>query len=386
MNFDEVIDRRASESVKWHIYSDDVLPLWIADMDYRCPEAIMEAIHERVNHGIFGYGIPPQDLPDIIVDRMNNLYGWHIHRNDVSFIPGCVTGINLAIRAFCNQSNTVLVQTPAYPPFLSAPASSSIERVDNPLVRKDDGSYGIDFNLFEDQIIKNRVKLFILCNPHNPVGRVYSKLELEQIAAICNQNNVIICSDDIHCDLIYSGYRHTPMASLNSEVASRTVTLLAPSKTYNIAGLFASVVIIQNEELKKKFALARGGLVSNPSVLSLTAARAAYLHGESWLKEALQYMEANRDWLLEIIPKALPGVNMTKPEGTYLAWLDCNQLNLFPDPHKFFLEHAKVGLNRGADFGDSASNFVRLNFGCTRATLEDAILRMHKALINNRCS
>ncbi len=381
MNFDEIIDRRSSESLKWHIYEEDVLPLWVADMDFRCADEVVNALHERVDHGIFGYGLPPKDLAKIIVDRLQRLYKWNISEQHVSYVPGCVTGFNLALRAFCQPGDAVIIQTPVYPPFLSAPADAGLRRLDNQLIKHPDGYYEIDFDLFEKQIIENKVKLFILCNPHNPVGRVFKRAELQRLAEICLKHDVIICSDDIHCDLIYSGYHHIPVASLSPEIAARTITLMAPSKTYNIAGLHASVVIIENPQLYKQYCAARHGLVSNPGVLGLTAARAAYLHADPWLQEVMDYLEHTRDWLFEVVKTQFPGIRMAKPEGTFLAWLDCTDLHLQPSPQQFFLEKARVGLNDGKDFGTQEKEFVRFNFASPHTVLVDAVDRMRSALI-----
>ncbi len=382
MNFDEIIDRRSNESVKWHFFEEDVLPLWVADMDFKCPQAVMDALHERVDHGIFGYGLPPKDLPEIVVERMERLYNWKIQEGAVGFVPGCVTGFNLVIRAICQPGDSVIIQTPVYPPFLTAPEAAGAKRIDNQLIQNTDGSYEVDFDRFEAQIVENQVKLFILCNPHNPVGRVFRRAELQRMAEICLAHDVVVCSDDIHCDLIFSGHHHIPMASLSHEIAAKTITLMAPSKTYNIAGLHASVAIIEDPELARKFKLARHGLVGNPGLLGLTAARAAYLHGDDWLKAMMNYLEANRDWLYDVIKDQFPGIKMAKPEGTFLAWLDCTNLGIKPSPYTFFLEKARVGLNDGSAFGLHENDFVRLNFASPRSILNEAIHRMRNALIS----
>jgi cystathionine beta-lyase len=267
-----------------------------------------------------------------------------------------------------------------YGPFLSAPAAHGLIRIDNSLIEQTDGRYVVNYDTFEEQIIQNKVKLFILCNPHNPVGRVFKRDELLRMAEICLAHDVIICSDDIHCDLIYKGFQHVPMASLSEEIASRTITLIAPSKTFNIAGLHASVVIFQDKKLKDAMNTARHGLVSNPGSLSLVAALAAYREGGAWLKEALAYLEANRDWLVNAVAEKLPGVKMFRPEGTYLAWLDCRGLQIPSDPYHYFLEKARVGLNDGLEYGEDGRGYVRLNFGTPRSLLEAAIERMHDAL------
>ena len=380
MNFDEIIDRRSTESLKWRLYDQDVIPLWVADMDFRCPQAIMDALNKRVSHGIFGYDLVPDDLPAIIIERLKRLYQWDITEEDICFVPGVVTGLNLTMRALCKPGDAVLVQTPVYPTFLSAPISAGLIRVDNSLTQNDDGNYRVDYESFESQIVKNNVKLFILCNPHNPVGRVFKRAELLRMAEICLKHHVIVCSDDIHCDLIFSGHEHIPLASLNQDIAANTITFLAPSKTYNIAGLHASVGIIQDVGLRETIMKTRKGLISNPGLLSLTAARAAYLYGDAWLADLMHYLEENRDWLVSAVRENLPGVKMTAPEGTFLAWLDCRSVQMDVNPHEFFLHKARVGLNDGAAFGSGGDGFLRFNFASPRSMLEEAILRMRKAM------
>ncbi len=380
MNFDELINRRGTGSMKWSLFDEDVLPLWVADMDFRCPQVVLDAINERVSHGILGYDLPPAELSEVIVSRMDDLYGWKIESGDICYVPGCVTGFNLALRAMCEPGDAMIVQTPVYGPFLSAPANFGLKRIDNLLIEQEGERYEVDFDVFEEQIITNQVKLFLLCNPHNPVGRVFLREELLRMAEICLAHDVVICSDEIHSDLLFSGYQHIPIASLTAPIAEKTITLIAPSKTFNIAGLHASVVIVQNEAIKEKMKLARKGLVSNPSSLSLTAALAAYRQGGEWLKQCLSYMEANREWLLDAIKRQLPGIKMFAPEGTYLGWMDCRDLDLPIDPFHFFLEKARVGLNDGLEFGEAGKGFVRINFGTPRALLQEAVDRMEAAL------
>jgi cystathionine beta-lyase len=380
MDFDRIVDRRNTESIKWRYFPEDVLPLWVADMDFQSPPEVLEALHRRVDHGIFGYGIPPADLSEIVVNYLHRHFDWKPQPAHLSYVPGVVTGFNLAIRAFSEPGSSVLFNTPAYPPFFAAPQSARLPYVTNPLVRGADGSYNLDFERFEKQIEAENVKVFILCNPQNPTGRVFTREELTRLAEICLRHKVIICSDEIHCDITYDGRKHIPIASLDPEIADITLTLLAPSKTYNIAGLYASVAVISNPELSRRYREFKNGLTSGPDLLALTAARAAYLHGDAWLKELIAYLQANRDWMAEFIAAELPGVEMRKPEGTFLAWLDCQKLDLQPNPQRFFQEHARVGLNCGADYGPERSSFVRLNFGTQRSVLVEALERMAAAL------
>jgi cystathionine beta-lyase len=381
-SLDEIVDRRASDSEKWHWYGQ-ALPLWVADMDFKAPEPVLHALRQRVEHGVFGYGDEPPELRPLLVERLRRLYGWEVQPEALVFGPGVVTGFNQAIRAVTVPGDGVLVQTPVYHPMLWVPDNSDCTLDDMELARQGDGRYTIDFDAFETAIT-GRTRIFLLCNPHNPVGRVYHRDELERMAEICLRHGMVICSDEIHCDLVFSGQQHVPMATLSPEIAAHTITLMAPSKTYNIAGIHASVAIVENPELRKRFERAACGLVPQPDVLGYTAMLVAFRDGQPWLDEVLRYLEANRDFLLEYVNHSLPGITMALPEGTYLAWLDCRETGLPANPHKFFLEQAQVAMNDGATFGQGGEGFVRLNFACPRATLEEALGRMARALAANR--
>jgi cystathionine beta-lyase len=378
-NFDRIIDRRASESAKWHAYAPDVLPMWVADMDFRSPEPVIQALHQRVEHGIFGYPCDCQELTDVIVARLARLYDWRVEPEAVVLLPGVVTGFNLATHAVTEPGDGILLQTPVYYPMLRVPGNTHCTLDQMELTRRPDGQYEIDFDAFE-AAITDRTRIFLLCNPHNPVGRVFRRDELERMAEICLRHNVILCSDEIHCDLVFSGHRHIPIATLSPEVEARTITLMAPSKTYNIAGLHCSVAIISNGELRKQFNAARRGLVPGVTLLAQVAALAAYRDGQPWLDAVMAYLEANRDYLLDQVNDTLPGITMHKPEGTYLAWLDCREAGIPGNPQEFFVKEAKVAFSDGAPFGPGGEGFLRLNFGCPRATLEQALTQMRAAL------
>lgn len=377
--FDTVLDRRATESLKWRAYAADVLPMWVADMDFRSPEPVIAALHERVEHGVFGYPGRVSGFNEVIMERMAQRYGWQVSAEEIVMVPGVVTGFNWVAQTFCAPGQAVLVQTPVYPPFLSAPANGGLLRQDAALVRRADGRYEIDFEAFE-QAITPQTRLFILCNPHNPVGRVFTPAELTRLAEICLRHDVLICSDEIHCDLVYSPYQHTPIASLDAEIAQKTVTLMAPSKTYNIAGLECSFAIVPNAALRQQLQEGRRGVVGWVNVLGQVAALAAYRHGQPWLDELLLYLQANRDLTESFVRQYLPGVQMGPIEGTYLAWLDCRATGL-EDPYQFFLDEGRVALSNGADYGPGGQGFVRLNFGCPRAMLQEALQRMQQALL-----
>ncbi len=381
-DFDFLPDRQHTESVKWGVFDKDVLPMWVADMDFRSPEPIIRALQERVSHGVFGYAMEMPELRETIQKHLAESYHWSVSPEEIVFVPGVVKGFNLASHMFSAQGGGVLMQTPVYFPFLSAPANAGLERQEMELTRMQDGSYCVDYDRFEETIT-DQTRLFILCNPHNPVGRVFRKEELERMAEICLRHNVMICSDEIHCELLFSGQQHHPIATLSPEVAQNTITLMAPSKTYNIAGLDCSFAVIQNPELRKQYKAAGQGLTGHVNLMGLVAALAAYQSGQEWLEQALVYLEANRDYLYRTVRDELPGIHMTSPEGTYLAWLDCREAGIEGNPQKFFLDKARVALNEGATFGKGGEGFVRLNFGCPRPMLEEALNRMKSALLNS---
>ena len=292
-------------------------------------------------------------------------------------MPGVIRGFNLAGHTVAKEGGAILFQTPAYPPILAAPHNAGMQRQEVALT-PGGGAYYVDWDTFE-AAFTGQTRLFILCNPHNPVGRVFRQDELSRMAEICLRHDVTICSDEIHCDLVYSGHQHLPVASISPEIAQNTITLMAPSKTFNIAGLDCSFAVIQNKKLRKRYQQAHHGLISGVNVMGWVAALAAYQDGQEWLGQALAYLEANRDYLYEFVREEIPDVGLFKPEGTYLAWLDCRGLGL-DNPYKFFLEQARVALNEGDMFGAGGKGYVRLNFGCPRATLVEALERMRDAL------
>ncbi|MDD2521997.1 MAG: pyridoxal phosphate-dependent aminotransferase [Anaerolineaceae bacterium] len=381
MDFDLFIDRKPTESLKWNCYPDDVLPLWVADTDFRCPPAVMEALHKRVDHGIFGYGMPPEGLDQVVIDRFKRLYDWQVTPDQIGYVPGIVTGFTLILRALCEKGDAVIFQTPAYPPFIGSPKASGLIGIQNPMYLDAEGVYRIDFDLFERQIIDNEVRIYILCNPQNPTGRVFNKEELLRLAEICLRHNVTICSDEIHCDILFENRTHIPIASLDPEISKQTATFMAPSKTYNIAGLHASVAVIQDEAMRKAFQDYKSYLISSPGVLAMVAAKAAYEHGDEWLREQTTYLQANRDLIGELIDTGkLSGITWSKPEGTFLAWLDCRQLGIKGNAQQYFMDQAKVCLNDGCAFGDAGEGFLRLNFGCTRAVLQQGLDQIADAI------
>ena len=384
-DFDHVIERRGTGSSKWHKYGPDVLPLWVADMDFASPEPVIQALRDRVEHGLFGYGHESAAFNDIFVDRLYKRYGWQVSPEALVIVPGVVAAFNLACRSVAAPGDGILLQTPVYPPMLRVAGNLQAQMHAMTLTQQQDGQYGIDFDAFE-AAISERTRVFLLCNPHNPVGRVFTHQELCHMAEICERHDLFICADELHCDLTFSGHQHVPIATLSPEIASRTITLMAPSKTFNLAGLKCAVAIIPDADLRERFRAMRVDLVPNMvNIMGYTAAMAAYRDGQPWLDALLRYLESNRNHLTAYVQTHLPGVSMAPPEGTYLAWLDCRQAAMpHHDPQTFFLDRAHVALNDGKTFGKGGEGFVRLNFGTPQALLQQALEQMHTALTNVR--
>ncbi len=379
-DFDRPVDRRISDSTKWSSVPPDVLPLPIADMDFLAPEPVRRALQERVEHGVFGYGVEPPSLRGLVCRHLEQGHGWRVSPEAIVFLPGVISGFNLVVRARLHLGRGVLTQPPVYPPVLGAAGEAGLPALSVPLSLDSDGRYGVDLDGFAEEVARTRPGVFILCNPHNPVGRVFSREELAGMAAVCLRHDVLICSDEIHCDLVYPGHDHLPVAALDPEVGRRTVTLMAPSKTYNIAGLNCAYAVIEDLDLRRRFVEAGRGLVGGVSIMGYTAAVAAYAEGQEWLDQVLAYLRGNRDYLSRFVREELPGIGMSEVEGTFLAWLDCRRAGIAGDPAKFFLEQARVCLGDGRAFGREGEGFVRLNFACTRSTLAEALERMRAAL------
>lgn len=371
-SFDTPIDRRGSDSFKWGKYAGrDILPLWVADMDFAAPPAVLDALHRRIEHGVFGYGGPWPSLTESVLAHLQGEYGWSIEPEWLVWLPGLVTGLNVACRAVDGE---VLTATPIYPPFLSAPHFSGrkLNRVDLAL---DNNRWQWDMAAVQ-QATTAATRLFLFCHPHNPVGRCWSRDELLALADYAERNDLVVCSDEIHCGLILDAdKRHIPFASLSPAAAQRSITLLAPSKTFNIPGLGCAFAVIPNPALRRRFEQAMHGIVPHVNVLGLAACEAAFRHGGDWHRELIAYLRGNRDRVAATMA-SLPGVRMAPVEATYLAWIDVRDLRL-AKPAAHFEAHG-IGLSDGADFG--APGWLRLNFGCPRATLDEALTRFERAV------
>ncbi len=369
--FDRVVDRSAGDSLKWNKYAGrDVLPLWVADMDFAAPPAVLAALQQRVAKGCLGYAEPLPSLLQSVLSCLQRDYAWAVDPEWLVWLPGLVTGIHVACRT---AAGGVLTATPVYPPFLSAPPQSGCSLVSVPL-QLSDGRWAWDFAAMEKAVTPD-VRLLLLCHPHNPVGRAWNRDELLELAGFCQRHDLLVCSDEIHCGLVLDAERpHLPLASLGEEIGRRCMTLMAPSKTYNIPGLGCAFAVIQDAALRRRFLGVMQGIVPHVNVLGYAATEAAYRDSAAWHAELLTVLRRSRD-RVETAVAAMRGLSMTHVEATYLAWIDARGLGV-PDPAAFF-EAAGVGLSSGSDFG--LPGWVRLNFGCPLTTLEAALERMHLA-------
>ena len=378
-DFDTPVERAGTDSQKWQKYAGrDILPMWVADMDFKCAPAILAALHARVDQGLFGYARPVKSTVDAVGDAMERNYGWSIDPSWIVWLPGLVVALNVTAQAFAAPGEEVLTLSPVYPPFMTAPKNSARASVQVPFELAD-GAWTINWDALE-RAVTPRTKLFYLCNPHNPVARVWRREELVRLADFCVRHDLVLCSDEIHCDLILDpALKHIPTALLSPEIAARTITLMAPSKTYNVPGLGTSFAIIADAALRRRFVRATAGIVAEVNNLGYVACEAAYRDGEPWRQALLAYLRGNRDLLLATVARDLPGIVIEAPiEATYLAWLNVAALGL-ADPIAHFEQHG-VGLSEGTAFGAAKGHYVRLNLGCTRATLAEALRRMKLAL------
>lgn len=383
-NFDEIIDRKSTSAEKWadHVIGGkDVLPLWVADMDFKCPKPVVDALVKTAEHGIFGYNERPDSYYNAIIDWNKKRNDWQIEKDWIVFSPGVVPALSFSVETFCKPGDKVIIQSPVYHPFYRVVTNNGCQVVKNPLKEKD-GYYEMDFEQLEAQLKDPRVRLLFLCNPHNPVGRVWKLEELKRLGQLCIENNVLVVSDEIHSDLIFTGHKHIPFANISEEFKNNSIILTAPSKTFNIAGLQVSNIIVPNPQLRQRLSQTiQRWNVSSTNVFGIIAATAAYEEGEEWLEQLLKYLEDNADFIGSFRKEELPEVKYVKPEGTYLAWLDFRAIEKdYLKLESFLQKKAKVFLNQGHIFGDEGNGFVRVNFGCPKSVLEEALRRIAKAV------
>ena len=382
-NFDEIIDRTGHHSAKWGAVEGDCLPMWVADMDFRSPPSAINAMIERAKHGVFGYTFDPPKLKDVVVERMSRLYNWEITAEDVLFSPGLVLALCATCSGFGDPGDTVLIQTPVYGSFFKAVRANKkfAGNINMQYVSDDTHTfhYENDYDEFDMVARDPQTSIHLQCNPQNPAGFIYSRAELERIGEICLRHNLLIVADEIHSDLILEG-EHIPIATLDDEIAQNTLTMIAPSKTYNLAGMACSVLIAQNKEIRETTAAALQSISAHVNIMGYEAAYGAYTGGDEWLRQALIYLKDNRDFAISYIRQHMPQIKTTMPDSTYLLWMDMRNLPIDGDITEFCKETAGVAPSPGEFFGDAGKGFVRLNFGCPRSTLELGLERLRAAV------
>lgn len=384
-SFDTHIERTGSNCIKYdriqkEFGTRDLLPMWVADMDFATPDFIMEAIRKRCEHEILGYSLVPEGWFNAIHAWLKKRYGWNVSAQETGFIPGIVSGIAFVVQCFTKPGDKILIQTPVYPPFMHIPQKNGRELVINTL-KYENGRMEIDFEDFEAKAASG-CKLFILCSPHNPGGRIWTKEELQKMTAICKRHEIIIVSDEIHADLTLPGQKHFPLGTITSEEPGQLITLMAPSKTFNMPGLSSSFYIIQHPKLRADFRhYLDSAELSNGSIFAFTAAQAAFEKGEEWLLQLTNYLQDNINYVDHFLKEYLPQIKMYIPQASYLIWLDCRELPMTPEElPEFFITKAKLGLNPGYSFGPGGEGFMRINIGCTRETLCQAMNQLKTAM------
>ena len=382
-DFDEIVPRKDTDCVKYdnvkEIFgTDDIIPMWVADMDWKTPPFIIDAMRKQLDHGVLGYSILSNRWKPAIQSWVSRHYGWKVEPEEIAFVGGIVPAIAFAMQCFTKAGDKVLIQPPVYHPYHNVTIELGRTLVTNPLKLVND-QLEIDFEDFEEKV--KECKLFLLCNPHNPCGRVWSKEELQRMCDICVKNNVLVISDEIHCDMALKGYRHTPFATVSEEAKNNCITFMAASKTFNIAGLKSSYHIIQNEEIRNQYnEFLRKSELDSAHLFATLPVAAAYEEGDEWLEQMLEYVDANIDYMEEYLKRYMPKLGMIRPQASYLVFLDARGLGM---PHdkmvEFFIREAKVGMNDGAMFGQGGEGFMRMNLGCPRATLKQALDRIKAA-------
>lgn len=386
-NFDAVIDRSNNFAAKWSEMdkkygTNDLLPMWIADMDFKTAPCIIDALRDRLEQGIYGYTTRPASYNESIASWTDRRYGWNINPKWLIFSPGVIPTISILIQEMTKENDKIMIQEPVYSPFNSVVKQNKRNLVISPLIKLEDGNYVMDYEDIESKI--KDVEVFILCNPHNPVGRVWTKEELKKLGDICIRHNVLVISDEIHSDIIFKNHKHIPFGSISEEFAQNSITCMAPTKTFNIAGLQTSQVILPNEEHYQILdnAFIRLDIRRN-NAFSLVATEAAYNHGEDWLNEYLKYIEENMDFAINYINENIPSLKVRKPEGTYLLWVDFSETGLSDEEvAKALVDKGKVALNSGESFGTGGKGYQRINLACPRVMVEDGLSRIKKAIMN----
>ena len=396
-DFDRVIDRTGTNCAKWDARkvvfgTENVIPMWVADMDFPVAEPITAAIRKRAEHPVYGYTSPSQCLIEAVVDRLKRMFNWQIEPQWLVFTPGVIPAIAATLKAFTHPGDSVVINDPVYHPFWSLVQGAGC-RVEASPLKFESGKYSMDFKDLKTRfapphpgfMAAPQPKAMILCNPHNPVGRVYSPEELRKAGEIVIGAGAVVISDEVHCELLFDGNKHTPFATLSEEFAQNSITCMSASKTFNLAGLAASVIVIPNPKLRADFQTARSGIMPQPDTMALTAIEAAFRYGDEWLEQLLPYLQGNLDFLTDFFEKRIPKIKVVRPQGTYLVWLDCLGLGLDTKQlREFFVRKARLGLDEGCRFGPAGEGFMRMNIACPRSTLEEALEMVEAAVGKTR--
>ncbi len=392
-DFDCVYDRKKTDCYKWdlapHIFGhEDVIPMWVADMDFPAAQPLVDALKERAEHPFYGYTHPGPSVVDSVVERVKRKFNWEIEGEWVVFTPGVVPALHAAIRSLTHPGDGVIMQEPAYHPFFPAVTGSGCQIVNNKL-KLDGGRYYQDFEDLESKFLPQtgrlrrppRIKTILFCNPHNPVGRLWNVDEITRVGEIALDNGIPVISDEIHCELLFKGYKHTPFATISEEFEQNSITCMAPTKTFNIPGLAVSSIIIPNKKLRDGFNEIASGIVSEPNLFGFTALESSYRYGDEWLEQVLDYLQGNLDLLINYTKENIPGVKVIEPQGTYLIWIDFRGLGMDPvELGRFLLDEAKVALEDGYIFGKAGNGFMRMNIACPRSILKEALKRIESAV------
>jgi cysteine-S-conjugate beta-lyase len=391
-DFDQIWNRKNTDSAKWGSLermfgSDDVIPMWVADMDFPVAQPILDALKNRVEHPFYGYTFPDAGVTEAVVERMRMKFNWEIDPEWIVYTPGVIPALNVAIRAITHPSDGIILQEPAYFPFFSAVNSSGCH-IQNNQVTQVGNLYEMDYDDLEKKLSiepgmrgPNRNKAIIFCNPHNPIGRLWTRDEVSRMGEIVIGSGGVVIADEIHCEILMKGYKHTPFATISEEFAQNSITCMSPSKTFNLPGLEISTIIIPNRKLRDEFTSTRAGILPNPNLFGYVALEAGYRYGDEWLEQVLDYLQGNLDFINDFIGENIPQIKVTEHQGTYLLWLDFRELSLDNESLRTFMrEKAKVGLNEGYTFGESGSGFLRMNFACPRSIVQEALTRIEKAV------
>jgi cystathionine beta-lyase len=392
-NFDQVIDRKNTDSAKWGniksmFGSVDVIPMWVADMDFPAAQPIIDAIKKRAEHPFYGYTRPAPSVIESVVERMQRKFNWKIKPEWIVFTPGVIPALTTAVRSLTHPGDGIILQEPVYYPFFSAVNSSGCHIVNNQL-KLINGRYEMDYEDLESKFlptvgmhsVSHRNKAIILCNPHNPVGRLWQEDELIRMGEIVIRHGAVVISDEIHCEILFKGYKHVSFASISEEFEHNSIVCMSPSKTFSLAGIEISTIIIPNKKLRDDFNNVRTGILPGPNLFGYTALEAAYRFGDEWLEQVLEYLQDNLDFMRAYLADRIPRIKIIEPQGTYLIWLDCRELGM--DNHtlrSFMREKARVGLDDGFVFGEYGNGFQRINIACPRSILEEALSRIEKAV------